>query len=96
MSPRLLADAITSRPLFPSDTQIDCVATNIQNSPIYSETLHHEFKTSIKIKKSIYSHTTSSSVQVSNKPTGTTEYSQFDSQDEEPDPGIQSRLVHHN
>lgn len=72
--------AFTSRPLFPSDTQIDYVATNIQNSPIYSETslqnferdtvdnfvekvinalwddgtFRHEFKTSIKIKKSIY------------------------------------------
>lgn len=54
MSLLLLADAITSRPLFPSDTQIDYVATNIQNSPIYSETLHYEFKTSIKIKESIY------------------------------------------
>lgn len=72
--------AFTSRPLFPSDTQIYYIATNIQNSPIYSETslrnferdtvdnfvekvinalrdngaLHHEFKTSTKIKKSIY------------------------------------------
>ncbi|KGO69310.1 hypothetical protein PITC_094630 [Penicillium italicum] len=29
--------AFTSRPLFPSDTQSDYVATNIQNKPIYSE-----------------------------------------------------------
>ncbi|KAJ9484629.1 hypothetical protein VN97_g8746 [Penicillium thymicola] len=29
--------AFTSRPLFPSDTQIDYVVTNIQNKPIYSE-----------------------------------------------------------
>lgn len=36
--------AFTSRPLFPSDTQIDYVATNIQNSPIYSETLLQNFE----------------------------------------------------
>ncbi|KAG0160026.1 hypothetical protein PDIDSM_7553 [Penicillium digitatum] len=29
--------ALTSRPLFPSDTQIDYVFANIQNRPIYSE-----------------------------------------------------------
>jgi hypothetical protein len=28
--------AFTSRPLFPSDAQIDYVVTNIQNKPIYS------------------------------------------------------------
>ncbi|KAJ5111766.1 hypothetical protein NUU61_001396 [Penicillium alfredii] len=36
--------AFTSRPLFPSDTQIDYVATNIQNNPIYSETSLRNFE----------------------------------------------------
>ncbi|KAJ5993386.1 hypothetical protein N7451_009110 [Penicillium sp. IBT 35674x] len=34
----------TARPLFPSDTQIDFVATNIQNSPIYSEASLRNFE----------------------------------------------------
>ncbi|KAL2846620.1 hypothetical protein BJY01DRAFT_234520 [Aspergillus pseudoustus] len=34
----------TSRPLFPSDTQIDYVATNIQNKPIYSEATLRNFE----------------------------------------------------
>ncbi|KAJ5547554.1 hypothetical protein N7513_004788 [Penicillium frequentans] len=34
----------TARPLFPSDTQIDYVATNIQNSPIYSEASLRNFE----------------------------------------------------
>ncbi|KAI2765294.1 hypothetical protein DTO012A8_9489 [Penicillium roqueforti] len=36
--------AFTSRLLFPSDTQIDYVATNIQNNPIYSETSLRNFE----------------------------------------------------
>ncbi|OKO92894.1 hypothetical protein PENSUB_12564, partial [Penicillium subrubescens] len=36
--------AFTSRALFPSDTQIDYVATNIQNSPIYSEASLRNFE----------------------------------------------------
>ncbi|KAJ5751255.1 hypothetical protein N7533_008283 [Penicillium manginii] len=36
--------AFPSRPLFPSDTQIDYVATNIQNNPIYSETSLRNFE----------------------------------------------------
>ncbi|KXG46665.1 uncharacterized protein PGRI_055210 [Penicillium griseofulvum] len=35
--------AFTSRLLFPTDTQIDYVATNIQNNPIYSETSLRNF-----------------------------------------------------
>ncbi|KAJ5265170.1 uncharacterized protein N7525_007338 [Penicillium rubens] len=34
----------TSRPLFPSDTQIDYVVTNIQNRPIYSEASLRNFE----------------------------------------------------
>ncbi|KAJ5642593.1 hypothetical protein N7490_006593 [Penicillium lividum] len=34
----------TTRPLFPSDTQIDYVATNIQNRPIYSEASLRNFE----------------------------------------------------
>ncbi|KAJ5193141.1 hypothetical protein N7449_004367 [Penicillium cf. viridicatum] len=34
----------TARPLFPSDTQIDYVATNIQNSAIYSEAFLRNFE----------------------------------------------------
>lgn len=36
--------AFTSRPLFPSDTQIDYVVTNIQNRPIYSEASLRNFE----------------------------------------------------
>jgi hypothetical protein len=36
--------AFTSRPLFPSDTQIDYVATNTQNRPIYSEASLRNFE----------------------------------------------------
>ena len=36
--------AFTSRPLFPSDTQLDYVATNIQNKPIYSEASLRNFE----------------------------------------------------
>ncbi|GAB0138454.1 hypothetical protein EsDP_00006689 [Epichloe bromicola] len=36
--------AFTSRPLFPSSTQIDYVATNIQNRPIYSEASLRNFE----------------------------------------------------
>ncbi|KAJ5111793.1 hypothetical protein NUU61_001423 [Penicillium alfredii] len=36
--------AFTSRPLFPSDTQIDYVVTNIQNKPIYSEASLRNFE----------------------------------------------------
>ena len=36
--------AFTSRALFPSDTQIDYVATNIQNRPIYSEASLRNFE----------------------------------------------------
>jgi hypothetical protein len=36
--------AFTSRPLFPSDTQIDYVATTIQNKPIYSEASLRNFE----------------------------------------------------
>ncbi|KAJ5041339.1 hypothetical protein NUH16_011175 [Penicillium rubens] len=36
--------AFTSRPLFPSDTQIDYVVTNIQNRPIYSESSLRNFE----------------------------------------------------
>ena len=36
--------AFTSRPLFPSDTQIDYVVTNIQNGPIYSEASLRNFE----------------------------------------------------
>ena len=36
--------AFTSRPLFASDTQIDYVATNIQNRPIYSEVSLRNFE----------------------------------------------------
>ncbi|PYI06187.1 metalloprotease m41 ftsh [Aspergillus sclerotiicarbonarius CBS 121057] len=36
--------AFTSRPLFPSDTQIDYVATNVQNRPIYSEASLRNFE----------------------------------------------------
>jgi hypothetical protein len=36
--------AFTSRPLFPSDTQLDYVATNIQNRPIYSEASLRNFE----------------------------------------------------
>ncbi|KAJ5544060.1 hypothetical protein N7494_005339 [Penicillium frequentans] len=34
----------TARALFPSDTQIDYVATNLQNSPIYSEASLRNFE----------------------------------------------------
>jgi hypothetical protein len=37
-------DAFTSRPLFPSDTQIDYVLTNIQSRPIYSEASLRNFE----------------------------------------------------
>ena len=37
-------DAFTSRPLFPSDAQIDYVVTNIQNKPIYSEASLRNFE----------------------------------------------------
>ncbi len=37
-------DTFTSRPLFPSDTQIDYVVTNIQNRPIYSEASLRNFE----------------------------------------------------
>ncbi|KUM61397.1 hypothetical protein ACN42_g5712 [Penicillium freii] len=37
-------DAFTSRPLFPSDTQIDYVLTNVQNRPIYSEASLRNFE----------------------------------------------------
>lgn len=37
-------DAFTSRPLFPSDTQIDYVVTNIQGRPIYSEASLRNFE----------------------------------------------------
>ncbi|KAL2810711.1 hypothetical protein BDW59DRAFT_168107 [Aspergillus cavernicola] len=36
--------AFTSRPLFPSDTQIDYVVTNIRSSPIYSEASLRNFE----------------------------------------------------
>lgn len=36
--------AFTSRPLFPSDTQIDYVVTNVQNRPIYSEASLRNFE----------------------------------------------------
>jgi hypothetical protein len=36
--------AFTERPLFPSDTQIDYVVTNIQNTPIYSEASLRNFE----------------------------------------------------
>ncbi|KAJ5142475.1 uncharacterized protein N7515_001262 [Penicillium bovifimosum] len=36
--------AFTSRPLFPSDAQIDYVVTNIQNKPIYSEASLRNFE----------------------------------------------------
>ncbi|KAI2750189.1 hypothetical protein DTO006G1_9906 [Penicillium roqueforti] len=36
--------AFTSRPLFPSDTQIDYVVTNTQNRPIYSEASLRNFE----------------------------------------------------
>lgn len=36
--------AFTSRPLFPSNTQIDYVVTNIQNRPIYSEASLRNFE----------------------------------------------------
>ncbi|KAG0154823.1 hypothetical protein PDIDSM_393 [Penicillium digitatum] len=36
--------ALTSRPLFPSDTQIDYVFANIQNRPIYSEASLRNFE----------------------------------------------------
>ncbi|CDM32429.1 unnamed protein product [Penicillium roqueforti FM164] len=36
--------AFTSRPLFPSDTQIDYVLTNVQNRPIYSEASLRNFE----------------------------------------------------
>nr|QOD95030.1 HhpR [Paecilomyces variotii] len=36
--------AFTSRPLFPSDNQIDYVVTNIQNRPIYSEASLRNFE----------------------------------------------------
>ncbi|KAJ6038412.1 uncharacterized protein N7446_005212 [Penicillium canescens] len=36
--------AFTSRPLFPSDTQIDYVVTNTQNKPIYSEASLRNFE----------------------------------------------------
>ncbi|CAG8908440.1 unnamed protein product [Penicillium egyptiacum] len=36
--------AFTSRPLFPSDTQIDYVVTNIQNRPIYSQASLRNFE----------------------------------------------------
>lgn len=38
------AAAFTSRPLFPSDTQIDYVVTNIRNKPIYSEASLRNFE----------------------------------------------------
>ncbi|KAL3259287.1 hypothetical protein ABHI18_005351, partial [Aspergillus niger] len=37
-------NAFTMRPLFPSDTQIDYVVTNIQNRPIYSEASLRNFE----------------------------------------------------
>ncbi|KAI2884670.1 hypothetical protein CBS63078_11312 [Aspergillus niger] len=37
-------NAFTTRPLFPSDTQIDYVVTNIQNRPIYSEASLRNFE----------------------------------------------------
>ena len=36
--------AFTSRPLFPSDAQIDYVVTNIQNGTIYSEASLRNFE----------------------------------------------------
>lgn len=38
------AVGFTSRPLFPSDNQLDYVATNIQNRPIYSEATLRNFE----------------------------------------------------
>ncbi|OJZ80079.1 hypothetical protein ASPFODRAFT_108914, partial [Aspergillus luchuensis CBS 106.47] len=37
-------NAFTTRPLFPSDTQIDYVVTNTQNRPIYSEASLRNFE----------------------------------------------------
>lgn len=38
------AVGFTSRPLFPSDTQLDYVATNVQDRPIYSEASLRNFE----------------------------------------------------
>ncbi|EYE91981.1 uncharacterized protein EURHEDRAFT_380639, partial [Aspergillus ruber CBS 135680] len=38
------AVGFTSRPLFPSDTQLDYVATNVQDRPIYSEATLRNFE----------------------------------------------------